>query len=73
MLHRLLLVAGSWEVTEIRRVGTSWSVWQGQQRGRCVPRGVRAPTGGVHIALLFGAIEVNGTVSGVCSQTPSGG
>ena len=40
-------VAGSWKATEIRHVGTAQNIWQWQQQGGCVPRGVRAPTGGV--------------------------
>ena len=74
MLHRLLLVAGSWDVTEIKCVGTAWSFWQWQQQGWCVPRGTRAPTGGVRQnALLSGSLEVTGAARGVSSRTPSGG
>ena len=47
VLHRLLLVSGSWEVTEIKHVGMAWGVWQWRQLGWCSPRGVRAITGGV--------------------------
>ena len=47
VLHRLLLVAESWEVTEMKHVGTTWSVQQWQQRGQCASRGLRATTGGV--------------------------
>ena len=69
----MLLVAGSWEVIEIRRVGTAWNIWQWQQQGRCVPRGVKHQQVVFgHNALLCGALEVNGA-SGVCSQTPTGG
>ena len=74
MLHRLLLVAGSLEVTEIRLVGTAWGIQQWQQQGWCVCRGVRAPTGGVQSqCLLCGGFEVIGAASGACSQTPNGG
>ena len=67
MLYRLLLVAGSWKVTEIRHVGTVQSVWQWQQQSGYVPRGLRAPTGSVQSQCLFcGALEVKEAASGVC-------
>ena len=47
VLHKLLLVAGSWEGAVIRCLGTAQSVWQWQQQGRCAPRGARATTGGI--------------------------
>ena len=37
MLHKLLLVAGSWEVTVIKPVGAAQSVWRWQQQGWCDP------------------------------------
>ena len=43
----MLLVAGSWEVTEIWCVSTAQKFWQWQQQGGCVPGGAIAPTGGV--------------------------
>ena len=46
VLCRVLLVAGFLEVTEIWYVGIALNVRQWQQQGKCVPRGVRAPTGG---------------------------
>ena len=74
MLHGLLLVAASWEVTEIRRVDTAQSVWQWQQQGGCVPWGVQEHQQVVfrYSALLCGALEVNGAANGFCSQTVSG-
>ena len=44
VLHRLFLVVGSWEVTEIWHMGSALNIQQWQQQGRCVPKGVRAPT-----------------------------
>ena len=73
-LQNLLLVAGSWEVTEIKRVDTVQSIPQGQQQGQCAPRGARATTGGVQSqCLLCGTLEALGATSGACSWTPSGG
>ena len=40
-------VAGSWEGTVIKHMGTAQSVWQWQQLGGYAPRGARATTGGV--------------------------
>ena len=58
-------------MTDIRHVGTAWSVWLWKQQGGCVPRVARAPTGGVdHNALLCGALEVNGVASEFCSGSP---
>ena len=34
LLHKLLLAAGSWEGTVIKRLGTAQSVWQWQHQGR---------------------------------------
>lgn len=70
----MLLVAGAWEVTEIRPVGTTQSVWQWQQQGGLFPR-VQEHQQLVfdHNVLLCGALEVIGAASGVCSWTSSGG
>ena len=43
LLHKLFLVAGSWEVTEIWLMGTVLNIQQWQQHSRCVPKGARAP------------------------------
>ena len=43
----VLLFMESWEVTEIKLVGTAWSVWQWQEQCWFVSRGVRATTGDV--------------------------
>ena len=44
----LFLVAGSWEGTVVKHVGTAQSIWQWQHQGRYVSRNVRATTGGIH-------------------------
>ena len=49
VLHRLLLVAGSWKVTMIKHVGASQSILRWQQQGGSVPREVRATTGGTQL------------------------
>ena len=45
MLHQVLLVAGSWEGTKIKHLGTAQSIWHWQQQDRCAPSGVRAAKG----------------------------
>ena len=47
VLHRLILVAEFWEVTEIKHMGTAQSMRQWQQQGWFAPGGARAATGGV--------------------------
>ena len=61
-------------MTEIRCKGISQSIQQGQQQGRYVSRGARAPIGGFwsHCPPL-GALDVIRVASGACSRTPSGG
>ena len=59
---RLLLVAGSWEVTVIRHVwGPAWSIWQWQHQGGCVPKGARAAMGGAQFPwpLFFANLSNN--------------
>ena len=67
----MLLVAGSWEVSLIRHVGTAWSTWQLHQQGGCVPR-IQEQQEVVFScnALLCGASEVIRATSGACSETP---
>ena len=38
VLHQLLLVAGSWEMTEFKQMDTAQSIQQRQQPGWCAPR-----------------------------------
>ena len=73
MLHRLLLVSESWEVTEIKRVGTPQSIQQWQSRASALS-GMQKQQQMVpgHNALLCGALEVIGAASSACSWTPSG-
>ena len=40
-MHRLLLVLGSWKVTEIKHVGTAWAFGSGDNRASVLP-GVQA-------------------------------
>ena len=59
-------------------VGAAWIIWQWQQQGGCVYRGVRATSGVgplqcLLLLLLLLTPEVTGAVGGACSQTPSGG
>ena len=49
MLHRLLLVVGSWEGTVIKHLGIAQSIWQWQEQGGCVPRGVRVTMAGARL------------------------
>ena len=49
VLHSLLLVIVSQEVTMIKHVGGAQSIWQWQQQSRCVPREVRAMISGVQL------------------------
>jgi len=71
VLYRLLLVAGSWEGTEMwvlpRTFGSGNSmavVFPGVREHQKVVFG--------HNAILCSASEVNGAAGGVCSQTPRG-
>ena len=53
---------------------TSWSIKKWQQQGQCVPRGAKAPTGGVWSQCPpLGALDVTGPASGNFSWAPSGG
>ena len=55
-------------------MGSAQNIQQWQQQGWYVPRGVRAPIGGVWSQCSpLGAVDVTGAASGACSWTPSGG
>ena len=73
VLHRLLLVAESWEAIVIKLVGAAQSVWQWQQQGWCVPRGERATTGHVQLQCPPLWCPCGGLAIGASSRTPSGG
>ena len=49
VLHRLLLVTGSWELMVIECLGISQIIWQWQQQGGYVPKGVRGTMGGAQL------------------------
>lgn len=73
----MLLVVWCWEGTVIKHVGAALSIWQWQQQGRCIPRGVRATMGCAWLQCpLFFFLPspgVTGTSCGAHSQPPSGG
>ena len=45
VLHRLFLVVGSWEVTEVWHMGTALNIQQWPQQGQCVHKGAQAAIG----------------------------
>ena len=49
--HKLFLVAGPCKVavTPKAGIGSTQRVWQWQQQGVCIPRGVRATVGGAQL------------------------
>ena len=77
VLYHLFLVVVSWEGTVIKHLGATWSIWQWQLQGRCVPRGVRETTCGAWLQCplfpFFPTPEVTGAIGGSHSQTPIGG
>ena len=69
MLHRLLLVAGSWKDSDQACVGAAWNIWQWQHQGSKSNNewcSVAVPS----FLLTF---ELMGVAGGACSQTLSGG
>ena len=53
-------------------VGSIWSIWQWQQQGRCVPRGVRAATGSGRLPCPLLYHPLTGATGDTYSQTASG-
>lgn len=70
----LVLVVGSWEVTVIKCVGPSQSIWL-EAAGQVCSQGSENNNRWRSVAVpsLLLTSEVTGAASGGCSQTPGGG
>ena len=76
VLHRLLLVAGSWEVTVIKHVWVLHGAFGSGSSRVCVFQGSGNNNGWCSVAVpsfLKPTSVMTGAAGGVCSQTLSGG
>ena len=74
VLHKLLLVVGSWEGSVIKSLGTAQSIWQWAAAGQVCSQGSKGNSRWCSVTVSFSVVpsEVVGAASDFCSGISTG-